>query len=278
MRQWRLIYDQPTIGAPNGARNMAVDAAILAAVSAGAAPPTLRLYGWTPLCLSLGYGQHAHEADADRLAARGWGIVRRPTGGRAILHADELTYSVALPADHPLARISVVESYRQISGALLAALEALGAQPHAEALADPAAEGVNGAPSPVCFETPSHYEITVGGRKLVGSAQVRRREGLLQHGTLPLTGDIARICDALVYADETDRYAAKDQVRARAVTLADVTGVVIDWRAAADAVADGFRQALDLVLTPGDLSSRECADAERFTAEVYGSVDWTFRR
>ena len=278
MRQWRLIYDQPTIGAPNGARNMAVDAAILAAVSAGAAPerqpPTLRLYGWMPPCLSLGYGQHAREADADRLAARGWGIVRRPTGGRAILHADELTYSVALPADHPLARISVVESYRQISAALLAALEVLGAHPHA----DRAAEDANAAPSPVCFETPSHYEITVDGRKLVGSAQVRRREGLLQHGTLPLSGDITRICDALVYADETERSAAKDQVRARASTLADVTGVVIDWQTAADAVADGFRQTLDLVLTPGDLSSRECADAERFTAEVYGSADWTFRR
>ncbi len=278
MRQWRLIYDQPTLGAPNGARNMAVDAAILAAVSAGDAPerqpPTLRLYGWTPPCLSLGYGQHAREADADRLAARGWGIVRRPTGGRAILHADELTYSVALPADHPLARIGLVESYRQISTALLAALEVLGAQPQA----DRATQDAQSAPSPVCFETPSHYEITVEGRKLVGSAQVRRREGLLQHGTLPLAGDITRICDVLVYTDETERRAAKAQVRQRAATLADVTGSVIGWQAAADAVADGFRQALDLVLTPGDLSSRECVDAERFAAEVYGSSDWTFRR
>lgn len=277
MRQWRLIYDQPTLGAPNGARNMAVDAAILAAVSAGDVPerqpPTLRFYGWTPPCLSLGYGQHAREADADRLAARGWGIVRRPTGGRAILHADELTYSVALPADHPLARISVVESYRQISTALLAALAVLGAHPHADR-----AEADQTAPSPVCFETPSHYEITVDGRKLVGSAQVRRREGLLQHGTLPLSGDITRICDALVYADEAERDAAKDQVRQRAATLADVTGVVVSWQTAAETVAAGFRQALDLELTPGQLTPRECADAERFAAETYGSADWTFRR
>ncbi len=274
MRQWRLIYDQPTLGAANGARNMAVDAAILAAVSAGDAPPTLRFYGWMPPCLSLGYGQHAREADADRLAARGWGIVRRPTGGRAILHADELTYSVALPADHPLARISVVESYRRISMALLAALEVLGAHPHA----DRAAEGANAAPSPVCFETPSHYEITVDGRKLVGSAQVRRREGLLQHGTLPLWGDITRICDVLYYASEAERIAAKDQVRGRAATLADVTGTVIDWQTAAATVAAGFRQTLDLDLTPGELSAREWGEVERFTAEVYGSPDWTDRR
>ncbi len=133
-------------------------------------------------------------------------------------------------------------------------------------------------PSAVCFETPSHYEITVGGRKLVGSAQVRRRDGLLQHGTLPLSGDIARICDVLVYADEAERRAAQEQVRQRAATLAAVTGVVIDWQTAAAAVAEGFRQALDLVLEPGDLSSRELGDAERFAAEVYGSPDWTFRR
>ena len=91
---------------------MAADMALLQAVGAGLTAPVLRLYAWSPPCLSLGYGQHVSEADRGRLAALGWGIVRRPTGGRAILHTDELTYSVALPADHPLAAGSVVESYR----------------------------------------------------------------------------------------------------------------------------------------------------------------------
>ncbi|HVU12241.1 MAG TPA: hypothetical protein VHD90_13240, partial [Phototrophicaceae bacterium] len=156
MRQWRLIYDQPTLGA----RNMAVDEAILASVGAGDQPPTLRLYRWEPPCLSLGYGQRSREADLDRLAARGWEIVRRPTGGRAILHADELTYSLALPSDHPLAALGIVESYRRISEALISALTGLGAQPHAERADSQTAHTTN----PVCFETPSHYEITVAGR------------------------------------------------------------------------------------------------------------------
>src|SRR4051794_13846617 len=194
---------------------MAVDEAILAAVSARDVPPTLRLYAWTPPCLSLGYGQHAREADTERLAQRGWDIVRRPTGGRAILHTDELTYSLALPIDHPLAQADLVESYRQISAALQIALDQLGAQAQANRAETDTTQALN----PICFETPSHYEITVAGRKLVGSAQVRRKQGILQHGTLPLTGDLTRICDVLVYPDEMARSAAKADVRARALTL-----------------------------------------------------------
>ena len=268
-RQWRLIYDQPTLGA----RNMALDEALLASVAAGDAPPTLRLYGWSPACLSLGYGQHAREADAARLAERGWLLVRRPTGGRAILHADELTYSLALPLDHPLADGGIVESYRQISAALLAALAALGAQPHADR-----AEKQDAPLSPVCFETPSHYEITVKGRKLVGSAQARKGGGLLQHGTLPLAGDIARICDALAYPDEADRSAAQAEGRARALTLAEALGREVDWQTAADAVAQGFTDALGVTLTQGELTPAERETADRLTAEVYDNDAWTLRR
>jgi lipoyl(octanoyl) transferase len=270
VRQWRLIYDQPTLGA----RNMALDEALLASVSAGDMPPTLRLYTWTPPCLSLGYGQHAREADTARLAQRGWDMVRRPTGGRAILHADELTYCLALPIDHPLAQENLIESYRQISQALLIALDRLGAQ----AQADRAETDTSQPPNPICFETPSHYEITVEGRKLVGSAQVRRKQGILQHGTLPLTGDISRICDALVYPDEAARSAARADVHARALTLEEALGVAVDWQTVADAVAQGFTDAFDLTLTPDTLTSTEWERAERLTAEVYANPDWTFRR
>ncbi|MEO8393407.1 MAG: biotin/lipoate A/B protein ligase family protein [Chloroflexota bacterium] len=270
MRQWRLIYDQPTLGA----RNMAFDEAILASVSAGDVPPTLRLYAWNPPCLSLGYGQHAREADTDRLAERGWQIVRRPTGGRAILHTDELTYSLALPSDDPLAQANLVESYRQISRALLIALECLGAQVQAIRAEPNTVHPLN----PICFETPSHYEITVAGRKLVGSAQVRRKQGILQHGTLPLTGDISRICDVLVYLDEITRAAAKADVHARALTLEEALGVAVDWQTVAAAVVDGFAQAFDLDFKVGDLSPMERATATRLISDQYDTETWTFRR
>jgi lipoyl(octanoyl) transferase len=270
MRQHRLIYDLPT----EGQQNMAIDEAILSAIITGDSPPTLRLYGWEPPCLSLGYAQPWADVDIDRLAMLGWGLVRRATGGRAILHTDELTYSLALPEDHPLAEGSIVESYRRISRALLVAMERLGLHPQADRRAER-----NPTSGPVCFETPSHYEITTGDqRKLVGSAQVRRKGGILQHGSLPLYGDVTRICDALVFTDDDARQAAREKVRRRAATLADALGGhVIAWEEAAQAVAAGFSEVFELELIPGQLSEAERAHADRLVKTVYGSELWTRR-
>ena len=279
MRQWRLIYDTPT----NGAVNMAVDAAILHAVSEGRVPPTLRLYGWNPPCLSLGYGQRVSDVDLERLAARGWEIVRRPTGGKAILHTDELTYSVALPIQHPLAVGGVIESYREISKALVVALRHLGVDPSAERKTE------TEAMSAVCFETPSHYEITVNGKKLVGSAQVRRKDGVLQHGTLPLYGDITRICDVLRYEGGEAREAVNRIVRERATTLEsaqqemDLSGSFATaseemWKLAADAVVRGFQDAFGIEFEAGSLTDDEYEHAAQLREEMFGNEGWIMRR
>lgn len=252
---------------------MAIDDAILSSVASGASLPTLRLYAWSPPCLSLGYGQRMSAVDFARLALHQMPLVRRPTGGRAILHVDELTYSLALPAQHPLAHGGIVESYGKISEALLLALRSLGA--HVAAKRAEAAEGVL---SPVCFDTPSHYEIAVEGKKLVGSAQVRRRDGILQHGTLPLCGDIARICDVLAYPDESARAAARTEVRLRAITLEQALGRPVDWQTAADAVANAFAETFSITLTVGELSTHEQDHAARLASEIYGNDAWTTRR
>lgn len=267
MRQWRFI-DHPPAG---GAYNMGVDEAIL---TREGELPALRFYTWTLPCLSLGYGQRAADVDFNRLTALGWDVVRRPTGGRAILHTDELTYSLTLPLDHPIAAGGVIESYRRISRALMLGLARLGAATQSHRRSEQP-----GRAAAVCFETPSHYEITVGGRKLIGSAQVRRGSRLLQHGSLPLCGDISRICDALAYPDEAARLAAKSHVQTRAITLNDALGGrTITWRDAADALADGFREAFDVELVPADLTSAERDAAARLANEVYTNSTWTFRR
>jgi lipoate-protein ligase A len=261
--RWRVITDFPA----DGAWNMAADDALLRAVGARESPPTLRLYGWQPPCLSLGYGQKASHVDRDRLRALGWGLVRRPTGGGAILHCDELTYSVTMPLDHPLAAGGIVESYRRLSAALAAAVSAFGLQPRADRLEGAAERTV------VCFETPSHYELTVEGRKLVGSAQARKHNGLLQHGTLPLHGDLARICDALAYADDEAREVARGHVRRHALTLEEALGGrQVSWEQAAEAVASGFRSALGVELQAGALTAAERARAYALAQTTYAEV------
>lgn len=284
MRQWRLIYDHPA----NGAYNMAVDMAILEAVAAGDFPPILRFYGWNPPCLSLGYGQRSADVDFARADAQGWDVVRRPTGGRAILHINELTYSLALPAHDPIAAGSVTDSYQRISKALVNGLMVLGLQPAADHQADATARAV----SPVCFETPSHYEITVDSRKLIGSAQVRRGGGVLQHGSLPLYGDVARICDALAYADDDARESAKALVRDRAITLAETMNsdmlppaesahfypAELDTAKLEKTFTQAFAETFAVQLEVSELSPAESQRAEQLMHEQYGTAAWTRRR
>jgi len=268
--QWRLIWHEPF----DGAMNMAIDEAISEAVGSGEVPPTLRFYAWEPACLSLGYGQRTREVDFARIAERGWQVVRRSTGGQAILHTDEVTYSVSLPANDPRVEGDIVESYRRLSRGLLAGLALMGTTIRSDPK-DPNQPKDNG---PVCFEVPSDYEITSNGKKLLGSAQRRRAGIVLQHGTLPLTGDITRICGALCYSDEAARDEAKLRVAERATTLEETLGYHTDVDSVVNALSQGFAEALNLDLVLQDLSDAEWARAEELSQTRYGTKEWTRRR
>jgi lipoate-protein ligase A len=111
MDTWRLLKTLPA----HGAWNMAVDEAILEGVGRGRSLPTLRLYAWDPACLSLGYAQPFGDVDIPGLRARGWEVIRRPTGGRAVLHIEELTYSVIAPLSEPRVAGTVLESYHRLA-------------------------------------------------------------------------------------------------------------------------------------------------------------------
>ena len=211
----------------------------------------------------------------EALDRRGWDLARRPTGGKAILHGDELTYSLCLPLDHPLARGDVIESYRRLSVGLLRALESLGLAAEARHLgASPRYADLG----PVCFEMPSHYEICVGGRKLIGSAQLRRKGGLLQHGALPLSGDLGRVCDVLSFASDEARMAQKASVRERAATLSQAVGAEVAWAKVASAMEAGFAGAFDLEMVSGSLSAAETGRAMALADERFGNPAWTLRR
>jgi lipoate-protein ligase A len=257
---------------------MAADEAILEHVVRRHARPTLRLYAWEPACLSLGHAQPFSDVDVERLYAHGWEMVRRPTGGRAILHTGELTYSVIGPADEPVLAGSVLESYNRLACALLYAVHALGLDAHSSPLSAELNGGAkHGAANPVCFEVPSAYEITAGGKKLIGSAQARRREGVLQHGSLPLGGNLARITEALVFPDVAARQQAAERLLARATTVEAALGRMVSWEAAADAFREGFESELGLEFEEEGLSESESARAAELVEQKYNHPGWMQR-
>ena len=270
--KWRLIKSHPA----KGAWNMAVDEAILQSVGQGIFPPTLRLYSWNPPCLSLGYAQPISDVDIPSIKSLGWDLVRRPTGGRAILHTDELTYSVIAPHTEPRLAGGVLESYKRISQALLFALRILNIP--AEALPLPNNFEPNTKETkPVCFEVPSKYEITINGKKLIGSAQARKKTGILQHGTLPLYGDLIRITHVLSFNDERDRLNAEKRLLSHACTVETFLGKRITWGTAAQAFIQAFSQILKLDLIPSELSNEETEMATKLMQSKYSNSEWTSR-
>lgn len=252
---------------------MAVDEAIADHAGRGEAPPTVRFYRWQPPCVSLGRHQPVSDIDLRRCRAMGYEVVRRPTGGRAILHVDELTYAVAGPQSNPVLTGAVLDSYLRLSQGLLMGLARLGLV----VAKTPAGQRAGPEASALCFEVPSAYEIVAGGRKLVGSAQSRRQGWVLQHGTLPLTGDVTRLVEVLALTDEASRAALRAGLAARAVTVAEVAGRGISFAEAAEALRLGFEEALGIRLVPGCLTPAEQATTEMLRVEKYADPGWLGR-
>jgi len=268
---WRLLDHGP--GSPRW--NMAVDEVLMESSVNHNAPPTLRLYAWDPACLSLGYAQNYVEVDEIALSARGWDLVRRPTGGRAILHTDEITYSVSGPLDYPTFRGSILESYKRIASALVNSLTILGVCVDMQEKKNSTIP--SGASDAVCFEVASNYEITLDGKKLIGSAQSRRSGGFLQHGSLPLHGELDRIISIFIYQTSEAREIARLRLLQHATTLENAIHRLVAWQQASDAFIKGFQEALQIKLIPSELDSRELKRAEELLVDKYGNEKWNHR-
>ncbi len=176
--QWRLILDPPM----RGKENMDKDLELMEAVATGECPPILRLYRWSPPALSLGYFQDENEVvDLKACREAGIDVVRRPTGGRAVLHDHELTYSIIVPEAHPfINKGGVIDAYRSISRGIVTAFNLLSIV----ATLAPEEHSRAGLAPGSCFDSSTPYEIQVDGKKVVGSAQLRRDGIILQHGAI----------------------------------------------------------------------------------------------
>ena len=280
MLKWRFM----NTGARDGAWNMAVDEVLWRCVQEGRSPPTVRLYAWAPATLSVGYGQSI-ERDIDPRALERLGIpvVRRPTGGRAVLHDREVTYSVVFPEDlwdRPMGETEggggggdeiitspaapILRDYAFISLGLVAGLRNLGlAATLAPAAFRPDPKDRSGA----CFSSTSAYEVMVQGRKIVGSAQRRGGGGVLQHGSAPLDLEIDKLCSLFRTSSEGARARLAANLRKKTVSVTEALGGrPVDYETTCAAFEAGFDEAFG-GLNRGGLTPEEEGAAKTLARE-----------
>jgi lipoate-protein ligase A len=248
---WRFIDS----GRLAGAENMAVDEAMLEAHAAGETPPTLRVYGWQPPAVSLGRFQRADSAvDLEACRALGIAVVRRPTGGRAILHTgEEVTFALVISAKR-LGTAGVMDAYRSLAGGIVAALRLLGLEARLVARGAPSSPAT--IQDPACFAVKARCDLVVGSAKLVGSAQVQRHGVILQQNSLPLQLPLRLWAAVFRRSGEAPEAAGLWEAAGRKVGHGEV----------ARALREGFASAFGVALVDGMLTDGELARAREAAA------------
>jgi lipoyl(octanoyl) transferase len=273
--KWRMV----DCGGLSAAANMAIDEAIMTAHAAGEVPPTLRFYGWQPAAVSLGYFQQADsQIDLAVCRSRGIDVVRRLTGGRAVLHDAELTYSIVVREDDPAIPPTITASYCYFSGGLLAGLKTLGLDARMSIPQAAYGQRKKQSASAACFDAPSHYEITVGGRKLVGSAQVRKNGVILQHGSVLLRFSAEAVAAVLRLPSPEMRDSLVQMLRCRATSVEEALGRQVHWQEVCDVMIGAFSPALGVEFEADGLTEGEAALSARLAAEKYSQDCWNLLR
>lgn len=255
--------------------NMALDELLLDWHSQGEIPPVIRFYGWKPAGISVGYFQKVNgKIDVKSAANYGIELVRRQTGGRAVLHDQELTYSVLVSENHPSMPRSVKEAYMVISTGLLEGFKELDI--HAE-FSIPEGK-LQTTDSAVCFEEPSWYELVVEGRKAAGSAQTRKKGVILQHGSIPLDVDEIKLFDLFIYPNERVKERARRAFGDKAVAINEVSKQPYTFDDARLAFKKGFERGLNIDLQPFTLSEKQQKAVNELAETKYKSAEWNYSR
>jgi lipoate-protein ligase A len=262
-REWRFVDS----GTSDGFTNMALDEAMLHAHEKGMTPPTLRVYGWDPPALSLGYFQSiTKDVDEQKCLKNGIHVVRRKTGGRSVLHKDELTYSVVASGECGFPR-DLAGSYRAISQGLIAAYRILGLKAHL-------APHRGNHSAAACFNASSFSDLTCQGRKIAGSAQFRRGDVLLQHGSLPISLDAQLFFSVLRFPSISSRDKAVAVFGQRATCITEMLGRSVSLPELKEALFQGFQEAFGMRFYVDTLSSYEVNLGRVLAAEKYSYSAW----
>jgi lipoate-protein ligase A len=245
--------------------NMALDEAISEAARKKISPPTLRLYQWDRPSMSIGYFQKVSDINSDYCRKKDYPVVRRLTGGRAILHNSELTYSFSSSTDSHIFRGTLLENYSVISNALVTGLKSAGI----DAISSFERKKSNSHRNPACFKAVSYGEITVDGKKLIGSAQRRYSDGFMQHGSILLSLDTEELCRSLMHGSKDD-FSGIGSVREYApdISVNNLTA----------ALKEAFEESLKVKLITDNPTQFELDLAKKLEKEKYSSVEWNFKR
>src|SRR5256885_6346952 len=261
--QYRFLNTDPL----NAAMNMAIDESVQMHYLQNAAPPTLRVFRWEQPSISLGRFQSIErEIESDRCQQLGVALVRRPTGGRAVYHRDEFTYSIVIGKRHGVPA-GVVAAYAYLAQGLIAALNMLGVR------AELSDERVSKHPSAACFASSTLADLTSGGFKLVGSAQVWKDDALLQQGSLPLDDRSAEFFNMLRFPNEAAHQEALAQYCEKTTPLHTFVPYA-SWDDVANAFRVGFGEALQADFVPGELSASEWEMSGRLVGEKVSKLEW----
>jgi lipoate-protein ligase A len=256
-RPFRFIFS----GTSKGSTNMAIDEAILTGLKNGSSTPVLRIYRWKPATISIGYFQHANDIDFEKCRKDGVGVVRRITGGRAVLHDEELTYSI-LFSEEDFQPFRKKEIFLFIARCLVDSLQVLGIESKVVEKSRGDLKSAN------CFASPAQFEIeSLKQGKLIGSAQVMKEGTVLQHGAIPLTGS---------YREITKYLTCESDFTKNITSLNQALGSSINGPLLLSALKTGFGHYIPL--EEGSLSRYEKALTEKLSREKYGTETWTRRK
>lgn len=262
-------------GINDAATNMAIDESLLNWHSEGLIPPILRLYGWERPSLSVGQFQKAEKSiDFEGIKKHQCEFVRRLTGGSAVLHDDEITYSIIVSEDHPNIPQSIQQAYYILSKGVLEGYRNLGinadyAIPEREAMKDKTA---------VCFEKTAIYEMIVDGKKISGNAQTRKKGVLLQHGSIPMTMDENMLFDLFKFKSERGRERQRENFSKKAVSIEQITNKTHTYDMLKDAFLEGFKTGLDIKVKPFELTESQWTEVHELADAKYRNDEWNLRR
>jgi len=253
IERWRLL----NTGYKSAYTNMAIDRAVMLSLCKKSVPPTVRFYGWKPSAISIGYFQSLDdEVELEICNKLNIDYVRRITGGGAVFHENELTYSIVISETHPSIPKNILDSYGRICGAIIKGLNNM---------------GIESDYSPI-------NDILVNGKKISGNAQTRKIKTVLQHGTILTDVDVERMFSVLKVPNEKIKDKLISNVKERVTSINHILGEEPTFNEIANSMKKGFEEEFNINLVAGELTKEEMELTKKFENECFSSYDWNHRR